>query len=236
MHDTFKLDIYEGHFSFITDNPEPQNIIHLSTDLIYPCCNYSIVINQKTDDKIIDLEIDSINIPSACLTALGPAKYYGQVALKNGDITLHILNGNVSNDFKLSVSDTLIKITPINDSYIKLSEQMVWRYRENSFVYSCGTMEATNWLYDAFKDSIMTIQGIKQFYYPDSGRIPYPREPSGYYVNHPCLFFQYENESDWELIKQKLADYSKSTITNYSGVGIYVENYLGSREWSWRFE
>lgn len=236
VDDNFHLNIYEGHFSFLTEDPEPQNVVHLATDSIYPCSNYKIIVNQEIRNNDINMEIDSIYISSGCLTALGPAQYYGAITLENGDASLNIMNGNISNEFELSVSDSLIRITPINSSFIELAEQLVWRYRENSFVYSCGTMEETKWIYDDFKDSILTIQGIKQFYYPDSGRIPYPRQPSGHYVDHPCLYFQYANESDWELVKQKLIEYSKNTISQYSGIGVYVENFLNNREWSWRHD
>ncbi len=236
VDDIFHLDIYEGYYNLQTDEPGRQNIVHLATDSIYPCYNYKIIINQENSNNAINLEIDSIYISSGCLTALGPAQYYGEFTLENGDVSLNIMNGNISNDFKLSVSDSLIRITPINDSYVQLSEQLVWRYRENSFVYSCGTMEETTWIYDDFRDSILAIQGIEQFFYSDSGRIPYPRKPDGYWVNNPCLFFQYANEADWELVKQKLMEYSKNTISQYSGIGVYVENYLNDREWSWRYD
>ena len=236
VDDIFHLNIYEGHYDFLIEEPGPHNIICMKTDLIYPCCNYSIIIKQENTKKAINLEIDSIYVPDLCPGALGPALYYGELILENGDVTLNILNGNVLNDFKLSVSDTLIHITPLNNSYIQVSEQLVWRYRENSFVYSCGTMEETTWIYDDFRDSILSIQGIEQFYYPDSGRIPYPRYPSGHYVDHHCLYFQYADESIWEQVKEKLVDYSINTISQYSGVGVYVENYLGEREWSWKYD
>ena len=236
VDDIFQLNIYEGHFSFLNEDPEPQNIVHLVTDSIYPCYNYKIIINQEINYNAINLKIDSIYISSGCLTALGPAQYYGEITLENGDVSLNIMNGNTLNEFKLSVSDSLIRITPINDSYVQLSEQLVWRYRENSFVYSCGTMNETTWMYDDFRDSILAIESISQFFYSDSGRIPYPRQPSGHYVDHPCLFFQYANKSDWELVKQKLIEYSKNTIAQYSGIGVYVENFLNDREWSWRHD
>lgn len=236
VDDIFHLNIYEGHYDFLIEEPGPHNIIYMETDSIYPCFNFSIIIKQENTNKAINLEIDSIYVPDICLTALGPALYYGELILENGDVTLSILNGNVLNDFKLSVSDTLIHITPLNNSYIQVSEQVVWRYRENSFVYSCGTMEETTWIYDDFRDSILTIQGVEQFYFPDSGRIPYPRYSMGYYVNHPCLYFQYADETDWELVKQKIKEYSENTITQYSGTGAYVKNYLNDMEWSWRYD
>ncbi len=236
VDDNFQLNIYEGYYNLQTDDPGPQNIVHLATDSIYPYYNYRIIINQENSRNAINLEIDSILIPSGGPTMVGPAQYYGEITLENGDVSLNIMNGNTLNEFKLSVSDSLIRITPINDSYVRLSEQLVWRYRENSFVYSCGTMNETTWMYDDFRDSILAIEGISQFFYSDSGRIPYPRQPSGHYVDHPCLYFQYTNESDWELVKQKLIEYSKNTIAQYSGIGVYVENFLNDREWSWRHD
>ena len=235
IDDIFHLNIYEGHY-FESDDPGPQNIVHLVTDSIYGCCNFPIMVTEETDNRVINLQIDSIYISPLCLTATGPAQYYGLILLENGETTLNIKNGDVLNDFRLSVSDTLIRITPINSSFTQLSEQLVLRYRENSFVYSCGTTEETTWIYNDFKDSILAIQGISQFYYSDSGWIPYAREPDGHYVDHPCLYFQYTNESQWELVMQKLVTYSKNTISQYSGIGVYVENFLGEKELSWRHD
>lgn len=223
VDDIFQMDIFERSSYDSASNSYFQHELQLITEHIYPCCNFSIVVNESLGSSSIELEIDSIYQPSVCLTALGPATYRGKINLEEKSSTmLSFLNGNVSNKFTVEVSDSLIHITSIEDSYIKVFGNYIWRFKENSFVYSCGTMDETIWIYDSFRDSILAIQGITQFYYPDSGRIPYPRKPMGHYVDHPCLYFQYENESDWELVKQKLVEYSKNTITQYSGIGVYV--------------
>jgi len=235
-NDLFHVSIYEGHFDFVSDEPGPHNVIHIVTDSIYPCCNWTLIVQQENFRNAATLNIEGIHKPEVCLTALGPAYYYGELNLSDGDFTIIISYEHTVDQLFLSVTDSLIHITSVDTSFISLDEYLIWRYRSNSFVYSCGTLEETTWIYEDFRDSILSIQGIEQFYYPDSGRIPYPRYPSGHYVDHPCLYFQYADESIWEQVKEKLVDYSINTISQYSGVGVYVENYLGERELSWKYD
>jgi len=237
VDDLFHLDIFERSSFDSASNSYFQHSLQLITEHIYPCCNFSIILNESLGSNGIELEIDSIYKPSVCLTALGPATYREEIKLEeNSSTLLSFINGNVSNKFNVEVSDSLIHIASIEDSYIKVSENFIWRFKENSFVYSCGTTEETTWIYDDFKDSILAVQSIEQFYYSDSGRIPYSREPSGYWVNHPCLFFTYNNEAEWEILKNMLIDYSKNIISQHVGIGVYIQNFHGEKEWSWRHD
>lgn len=237
VDDNFHMEIFERSSFDSSSNSYFQHELRLITEHIYGCCNFSIVVNKSSGSKSISLEIDSIYMPQMCLTALGPASFIEEISLEENNSTiLTFMNGNVSNKFNVEVSDSLIHIAPIEDSYIKVSENFIWRFKENSFVYSCGTTEETSWMYDDLKDSILAIQGIEQFNYPEYGRIPYPRDPGGYWVNHPCLFFTYNDEADWEILKNILIDYSKNTISQYMGVGIYIQNFLGEKEWSWKYD
>lgn len=236
VDDILHVGISEGNFSYLTNLPGPHNAISIVTDYIYPCCNFQIVVDEQSSDGVVSLEILSVYRPEICLTALGPASYIGLVDLENGETLLRITNGNVINEIELLVTDSLITLTPLSTSFISVGETEIWRYRENSFVYSCGTMEASAWMYAAFKDSILSVSGVEQFYYPETGSIPYPRYPMGHYVDHACLYFQYPHEESWNQVKEKLVLFSTDSVSQYSGVGIFVSNYLGDWEYSWRWD
>ena len=234
--DLFHMSIYETNLDFVTDKSGPHTVVHIITDSIYPCSNYTLIVDQRDLPQATSLEMEGIHAPDICEDALGPANYYGELKLGCGEFLLSISNGYQVDGACLDVSDSLIHITAADTSFIRIDEQLIWRYVQNSFVYNCGTTVETAWMYTGFRDSLLSIEGVEQFYYPDSGRIPYPRYSEGYYADHPCLFFRYDDEQAWEEVKAKLIHYSSMLVSQYSGVGIYVENYLGEREWSWKHD
>ena len=237
IEDNFHMDVFEKSSDDSSNISYFEHELVLTTEQIYGCCNFSIIANQSSSPNNIVLEIDSIFKPSICLTALGPASYRESINLEeNGSTVLSINNGSFINRFKIIVSDSLLYIDPIDTSYVKSTESYIWRFKNNSFVYSCGTTEETSWIYEAFKDSILSLTDVKQFFYPDYGRIPYQRSPSGYWVNHPCLFFTYNSEASWDKLKDMLVNYSINTLSQQMGVGVYIQNNKGEREWSWRYD
>ena len=126
IEDDFHMDIFERSSSDSASNSYFRHELQLITADIYPCCNFSIIVNESLGSNGIELEIDSIYIPSVCLTALGPASYREKIKLeKNSSTMLSFINGNVFNKFSVDVSDSLINIAPIEDSYIKVSENFI---------------------------------------------------------------------------------------------------------------
>ena len=235
--DLLHVNIYERNsFYFDYDSTAPQGIIHISTDEIYPCCNWPLNINKIEHPSYLNITIQGLYIPNICATAFGPAQSYTEFNLNNGNYSINIKTDDLIDQLLIYVTDSSIQVNSHDPSFITIDDTLIWRYRPNSFVYNCGTLHETDWIYSDFKDSILSVEGIKQFYYSEIGRIPYARYSDGHYSDHPCLFFQYSDEFVWEIVKEKLISFSTNTISQYEGVGIYLENFMGDRVLSWLYD
>jgi hypothetical protein len=233
--DKFRVQFFSGTRGGETDT-QPGEYVFISTDSIYPCCNWTLDIYQRNTGHAASFDINGIDIPDMCLTALGPATFESSIHFSEGQYLVEITNGHTIDQLSFQVSDTLIRLVEADTSFIKLKDELIWRYRENTFVYSCGTTEATAWMYSAFQDSLLAIDGVKQFWFSEEGQIPYPRKPAGHYVDHDCLFFSYSTNDVWEAVKDKLIEFTAHEITENTGVGLYVRNYKNDSILSWMYD
>lgn len=46
----------------------------LETEAEYPCSNYQIVVRSEADRNVLSVEVEGVEEPEGCLTALGPAR------------------------------------------------------------------------------------------------------------------------------------------------------------------
>ena len=234
----FHLSMFSGVIGWSSDLMEkgPQDHILIRSDSLYPCYNWTIDVSQDNSEDGIMLSLEGLIIPEICLTAIGPSKYSGTLELNSEAFTIEVFNGYSTALIELSVSDTLISVTNDDLTFLSIDESFIWRHRPNTFVYSCGTMDETRWIFEDFRDSILTIGGIEQFYFADYGVIPYPRTSGGYYVDHLCLYFKYADITQWEEVKAKLIDFSSTILPPYSGVGVFVTNHEGDAILSWLYD
>ncbi|MCF7802345.1 MAG: hypothetical protein K9N34_10050 [Candidatus Marinimicrobia bacterium] len=232
IDDVFNIGLYESN-NFSGQAGEIVTLLSMSSDTIYPCLNFEIVADLSATGHSLYIDIRDISIGPVCLTALGPATYNEVVDLDSGYSALIVSNGQRAIEIGLSVTDSVIHLEGNSNQYFNIIENEVWRYRPNSFYYSCGTTEETAWMYTAFRDTILSVNGITQSHYPETGWIPYPRSSSGHYVDHECLYFEYSAESTWELVKEKLINFTVENITANTGVGLAVTNWRGDSELSW---
>lgn len=233
VDDSLHISIIEGVYDFLTDDPPPHTVLQIETVSHYHTCCHKITVTLVSDLPNLHYRIDGIFDPGACLGITGPAKFQRLLHAENGVSNLTIENSGETSEMTLTFTDTLITIAQNDSSFIGVQHNEVWRLLPNSFYYKCSTEETSSWIYQDFADSILAIQGIEQFSYSESGWIPYPRYSGWGPINHACLYFQYPDDQTWIAVKDLVARYSTSIVSQIDGIHFYVANYLGDDEVSW---
>jgi hypothetical protein len=223
---------YENHNSI----SEPNIMLSMATEKIYPCFNWSIIseITVWSDKILIDL-LD-IHVPEICLTALGPARSTSFLDISKGEYSLYFSYKDVTDRYVLTVTDSSIKITEDGSQFTKPKFKLFWRYPPNSFVYLCRTTTETSWICEDFLDTLSSKIAIEEFQFPDSGEIPYLHSSDGHYYNIPAKYFSYKNDGDFDKAGVILKSYTQSVIVKYSGVGISLINWKNKKYHSWLFD
>jgi hypothetical protein len=231
---TIKFNVEEGYVNpnYVSD---PEIMLLLQSDKIYPCCNYSIEANIQLLDHTLRVDLLNIYKPEICLTAMGPARSRRRLVLPIGEFELQISLSQRIDRYRLIITEQSIRLDPIESGFTSPVSTLTWRYPRNSFTYVCGTTTETAWICSEFYDSLLTIPNVTAYEFPDSGAIPYPDSSDGYWNNEPSRFFLYKMESDYDEAGRLLRRYSQERISNYNGVGIYLLNYRNRRVKSWLF-
>ena len=228
------FNLSEGYKDYLVID-EPRIRLLLRTEVIYGCCNYSILSDVSFEPRGIGVDIRGIYTPEICLTATGPAKYSLLFDIQNGIYLLTFSNGDFTDRYTLEVTDSFIRISEVASQFTKPEYKLYWRYPPNSFAYLCGTTHGTMWIWEDFLNVLLDELELEKFEFPNTGVIPYPHSTSGYYVNMPGLYFTYDDETDFEKAGELLKAYSKDVISNYSGVGITLVNWKNKRYLSWLY-
>jgi hypothetical protein len=229
-----KFNVEEGYANpnYVSD---PEIMLLLQSDKIYPCCNYTIQTNVRLQDEKLRIDVLNIYKPEICLTATGPAKSRLRLDVPIGEIELQISYSQRIDHYRLIVTEHSIRLDPIKSSFTSPMSTLTWRYPRKSFAYVCGTTTETAWICNEFYDSLLSIPNVTAYEFPDSGVIPYPDSSDGYWNNESSKFFLYKTESDYDEAGRLLQRYSEETLSNYKGVGIYLLNYRNRRLMSWLF-
>ena len=87
--------------------------LKLYTEMIYGCCNYSIIYEEMINGSVIIVDILGIYKPSICLTALGPASNYLLLEeTYEGNYTLIFSYQGVSDIYSLNITKSGIVVVP----------------------------------------------------------------------------------------------------------------------------
>lgn len=227
------FSVYEGFASYDREQ-EPVVLLKMLTEKIYGCCNFAIVADVKVLPGMISVDLQGINKPPVCLTALGPASYDHQIDVAPGTYALVIKSNQGTDIHALVVTSDYIQVRPGSSLVSSPQATLVWRVPERSFAYICGTTIETAWMCSDFADSLMTLPGLSEFDFPDSGFIPYwPPNSDGYWHNEPARYFKYYAEADFDSAGALLTRYKRDIIQDQQGIGLSLINWRNKWYRSW---
>ena len=229
------FNIQEGYRNLYSIS-EPDIVLSMATEKIYPCFNWSIISETTIQGNKISINILGIYVPEMCLTALGPAKSVLFLDVPEGEYSLYFSYENVTDSYVLTITDSCVKITEDESQFTKTKFKLFWRYPPNSFAYLCGTTKGTSWICEDFLDTLLSKIHLEEFQFPDSGEIPYPRSSMGHHYDMPAKYFFYEKDEDFDKAGEILKSYTQNVIAQYSGVGISLINWKNKKYLSWLFD
>ncbi|MDH4222082.1 MAG: hypothetical protein OEV55_00935 [candidate division Zixibacteria bacterium] len=207
---------------------EPDIFLKMRTEKIYGCCNYSIETRISEFGNNVSIVILGVYKPSGCYTALGPAKYESFLNLPEGKYRLNFYYKGSVDRYEVEISNSRIEIDQKSFGFTQCEFPLVWRYPPNSFVYLCGATSETQWICDDFYDTLMSKVHLREFEFPDTGKILYPTTTCYYQFNMPAKYFIYKNEDDFdkagEVLSQYYQDYQDVIVYYFRG-GISLINW-----------
>lgn len=228
----FSIKEIYGNYNEIT---EPELFLSFSTEKVYPCCNYPIIFCLYLSAHHIVINFCGIEETEFCLCAIGPAYGGYFLDINNGKYDLCFQYENIDDRYIITVSDTSIVISETESDYTKTGYNIYWRYPDNSFAYLCGTKTEDSWICEEFLSILKDSIDIREFQFPEEGKIPYPLYSSGHYYDMPAKYFYYEKEEDFETAGEVLKVYSENVLSQYSGAGISLINWKNKKFYSWKF-
>src|SRR5690606_6850524 len=115
------------------------------TEKIYPCMNYQLVTTSAFEDNTHILEFKGVEVPSICLTALGPARYVYKVEPDdNGQYALRFINGMLKDRASLTISDTRIDIQLESQHVVGVARETTMRVPPNTYWGTIGYHTASS--------------------------------------------------------------------------------------------
>ena len=228
--DFFPVELYEHYYE--TDTPSLK--IHFITSEIFPCINYHLASTQFIKENELIVRFDSIQKYTICLTAIGPAEAY--VDLPNGITSLVLINGQTIDRYQVSITDEIVEINPITESYTTLKYTKTFRYPVNTFAYICGTNLDNTHLYHDFLNILLDSTSVIEYKFNGDGRIPYPDSSSGHWSDNASKFFKYENVSEFDKVGELLKNFTHANISPNDGVGISLLSWDNRKYKSWMMD
>jgi hypothetical protein len=215
---------------------EPRIYLSMQTEKIYPCCNYWLETAVAVLGEEVRVAITGVYVPEICLTALGPAGSRTELPLAPGRYRLIFTVGSRSESYVLTVSTSSLDVGGVAGTVVVPEITRAWRYPPRSFVYVCGTMEATSWIERDLADSILAVPGVREFWFPTGGETPYPTASGGHWVDHPARYYLYDGEADFDAVGTMFRRYSERVIRPSAGVSAYLMNWRNRWYRSWMVE
>ncbi|MDZ7796222.1 MAG: hypothetical protein U5N56_03875 [Candidatus Marinimicrobia bacterium] len=215
---------------------DPLIHMFLSTEKIYPCCNYLIVTDHYVSGNNIEVEIRGIRVPEGCLTALGPANTSFFLPLSPQSYSLEITGADYTDHYTVEVTDSTLEISGDPTEHTVPARNRVRRYPPRSFVYLFGSLCADTVLSRQFLDTLRSVVEVEEFTFPANVDIPYQDSSSGYYCNMAARYFYYDTEEDFDRVGNVLRDFTLTRLTDKEGIGISVRNWRNRFFASWIFE
>lgn len=221
----------------MAEGVEPSLYLDMETEKVYPCFNYRILFDLDRGSAGLNVDIQGIEAPGICLTALGLAR---------GDAFLDLQEGVYSLEFRYSPRQRSIYQVSILDESVTVADLLVkgdqftmprfrvwWRYPVNSFAVICGTTAEMAWVFEDFLGRLQTGLELVPHEFPPTGEVGFPRAPQGYQVNHPSSYFLYKNATDFSAAGEILREYVRDVVSGMPGVSIWLLNWKNESFRSW---
>lgn len=215
---------------------EPVVFLTMETEKIYGCYNFTIEFELRHCGHTVWVNLLGVHKPSLCLTALGPARAASRLDLPTGVYRLRFTLADSADEYELAITDSSISIADSDSSFTRAQTCLTWRYPPESCAYLCGTTTETSWICSDFLDSLLNAVRFEEFQFPDSGAVPYPMLSMGHYYDMPAMYFRYAAEEDFDSAGAVLERYTRTVISQHSGVGLSLVNWKNKSYSSWLFE
>jgi hypothetical protein len=216
---------------------EPSLYLDMETEKIYGCLNYRILFDLVRDIAGLRVNIEGIEVPDVCLTALGPAWGAAFLELQEGVHSLEFRYGAGQRCvFEVTVENESISIHETSGSggiFTVPRFTLWWRYPVNSFAVICGTTLEASWVFDDFLGRLQAGVDLVAHEFPPEGEIGYPRAFEGAQVDHPAKYFLFEGEADFSVAGEILREYVRDVIGGMTGVHIWLLNWKNESFRSW---
>ena len=214
--DFMPIEIYDN--SNTSENPGLK--LKLITEEIFPCINYSLITSQSIVKNELRIRMEKISSPDICLTALGPATSFIDLAENINQLTF--INGQNIDKYSISINEEKISINRIERNFTNILFEKTFRYPKNTFAYVGGTNTNNTEIYQAFLEILIENPSFTQFNFEGEGKIPYPTSSDGHWVNQPSKYFRYTDYEEFENLKSILEKYSDENIEENSGVSLAI--------------
>ncbi|HTW91688.1 MAG TPA: hypothetical protein VMH22_08260 [bacterium] len=215
------------------DSGYPRIELSMSTEKVYPDIQRTIAADVRAIGPYVSVDIWGIQCPDVLYEVPGPASSDWPLDVGDGQYLCQITHGWDSDWYALAVTDSYLRVSPIEGNFTQTAPDLYWRHPVNSFAYICGTTDEDTWVYDDFLDSLRSRVNLTEFSFPDSGEIPYPCSSAGHWRNRPARYFRYQDDADYEAAGRVLAEYAKNVLAQRPGVGIMLIDWKNRRHTSW---
>lgn len=224
--------------------PEPDSAsdpvvsVRIETERQFPCINYGLETDDRLDGNRLTVRVEEVVRPSTCLTAIGPAQTGIVVDLTAGDYRFELdrAGAETPDRYDLTVSDSLIALSPTDTSFTRPFFERFWRTPKRSLGLYCWTPAGARSHCDAFVDTLESTLSPDPIFYPDSGGRIYPRRTSGHGFDLPPRYYVYPESSSFETARALLEAYTRDRLRGVRGVGISLISWRGERVQSWSIE
>ncbi|HEQ97924.1 MAG TPA: hypothetical protein ENO22_01120 [candidate division Zixibacteria bacterium] len=214
------------------DNPTPPQIsIGIYTAREYPHSGYSLSRYVDVSPGNIEFRFAGVLQYFGMWPSFGPAVTSQLFAISNGDYTLRIKYQFQEDLYNLKVTDEYIRLIPVDTNFTEPRYELYWRYVPGSFAYICKASTEMSYLCDYFADTLLSEIDLEEFYYPDSGWIPYERSWNDKHVR----YFIYESESDYDHAVEILEAFTHDHIMQRE-IRITLRNWMSERYGSFNFD
>jgi len=230
---TFTFAIGEG-FSTYNAIGTPSIFLNIETDSTYPCMNYQILNTLARTDETIEMTLSGVRLNNGvCLTALGPATARRNLGLTSGNYLLLLENGTNVDQYTVTIDSAKIEIDPVDARFTASKYPTYWRRPRHSFAYLCGTTTDSQWMCEAFADTLNKYLNLREISFPDTGELSYPRQTQGHIYDMPARYFAYSDDDTFNQAGQLLKKFAGKSIEMNSGIGISLINWNNDQWHSW---
>lgn len=208
------FSVQEGYTTY-NSVETPKINLTMITEKQYPNYNYEIRHKVTSLANKISVKLSGIYTPPFRLPAFGSATATAFLELSEGEYSLSFSYGSFTDQYKLIVTDSSIKVIKIVAQFTIPTVELYWRYPPNSLVYMCGTNGPFSWIPQDFLDTLLSKIQLTEFQFPDSGIWPYPSSGWTHQYNPPTKFFYYETEEDYNKVGEVLKTYTQTVLEGY---------------------